>query len=110
MISGTDITLYDRVQTGVDALNRPIYDEQPIVIHNVLIGEPSTDDILSEYNVSGKRIAYMLAIPKGDTHDWVNKVVEFYGYRFRTIGIPTQGIEANIPLLWNKKVRVEHYE
>ena len=61
-------------------------------------------------NISGKRIAYTLAVPKGDTHDWTDTEVEFFGMKFKTVGIPTQGIEENIPLLWNKKVQVERYE
>ena len=35
--------------------------------------------------------------------------VEFFGQRFRTYGDVTEGIEAMIPLQWNKKVKVERY-
>ena len=77
---------------------------------NVLIGEPSTEDIATELNLSGKRLAYTLAIPKGDTHTWEGRDVSFWGERFRVIGKPTQGIEYLIPLSWNKKVKVERYE
>jgi hypothetical protein len=107
---GITITLHNRVQNGTDAFNRPIYEESTTTVDNVLIGEPNTEDIVNEMNLSGKRLAYTLAIPKGDDHEWKDAVVEFFGERFRTFGAPTQGIEAMIPLQWNKKVKVERYE
>lgn len=110
MLHGITITLYNRVQTGTDAFNRPIYEETQTTVDNVLIGEPNTEDIVNEMNLSGKRLAYTLAIPKGDDNEWKDAVVEFFGERFRTFGEPTQGIEAMIPLQWNKKVKVERYE
>lgn len=107
---GISITLYERTQTGTDDFNRPTYSETAVTVDNVLIGEPTTEQITEELNISGKRLAYTLAIPKGDAHDWNDKVVEFFGEKFRTIGEPTQGIEHLIPLSWNKKVKVERYE
>ena len=110
VLHGITITLYNRVQTGTDAFNRPIYEDVQATVDNVLIGEPNTEDIVNEMNLSGKRLAYTLAIPKGDNHEWKDAVVEFFGERFRTFGAPTQGIEDMIPLQWNKKVKVERYE
>jgi hypothetical protein len=107
---GITITLHNRVQNGTDAFNRPIYEESTTTVDNVLIGEPSTEDIVNEMNLSGKRLAYTLAIPKGDDHEWKDAVVEFFGERFRTFGAPTQGIDHLIPLQWNMKVKVERYE
>ena len=52
-------------------------------------------------------LEYMLGIPKGDTHNWEDTIVEFWGGRYRTFGMTIQGIEANIPTPWHKKVRVE---
>lgn len=109
-ITGTTITLYTETQTGTDEFNRPVYSETAVEVEDVLIGEPSTQDVLNELNLSGHKLAYTLAIPKGDAHDWENKKVSFFGDTFRTFGLPTQGIEANIPLRWNMKVKVEHYE
>ena len=40
---------------------------------------------------------------------WHDVTVEFFGQRFRTYGDVTEGIEAMIPLQWNKKVKVERY-
>lgn len=109
-MTGESIILYNQTQVGVDAFNHPIYADTAETINNVLIGEPSSDDIINELNLSGKRLAYTLAIPKGDAHEWRDKVVEFWGMRFKTFGTPTQGIEHLIPLAWNKKVKVELYE
>ncbi len=106
---GISITLYDKTQIGIDDFNRPIYEDVPRTIENVLIGEPTTDQVIDELNLSGKRLAYTLAIPKGDTHEWTDRKVEFFGEVFRTFGKPTQGIDHLIPLDWNKKVKVERY-
>ncbi|OUQ41417.1 hypothetical protein B5E65_12340 [Gemmiger sp. An120] len=109
MIRGITILLYEKRQTGTDAFHAPIYEETPIEVPNVLVGEPSAEDIVNEMQLYGKRIAYTLAIPKGDTHDWNDATVEFFGQKWRTYGGVTQGIEAMIPLSWNKKVKVERY-
>jgi hypothetical protein len=61
----------------------------------------------------GKKIVYTLAIPEGDDHVWEDTFVTLpapMGGRYHTIGIPTAGIEANIPLRWNKKVHLEKLE
>jgi hypothetical protein len=109
-IKGIPVKLSVKTQTGIDGFNRPTYEVFQEVVENVLVGEPSAEDVVNELNLSGKRIAYTLAIPKGDTHVWDNTEVEFFGRKFRTIGIPTEGIEENLPLSWNKKVKVERYE
>lgn len=110
MIKGIPVLLTVKKQTGTDDFNRPIYSETTETVENVLVGSPSADEVINEMNLSGKRIAYTLAIPKGDSHDWTDTLVEFWGMKFRTVGIPVQGIEDNIPLDWNKKVQVERYE
>ena len=76
----------------------------------VPIGEPSAEEITTELQLTGRRLAYTLAIPKGDTHDWTDAKVEFFGQTFRTCGGVVQGIESMIPLRWNKKVQVVQFE
>lgn len=110
MIKGIPVTLYNVQQVGVDGFNRPMYDEVPEIIQNVLVAPLSDEEILETLNLTGRRARYQLAIPKGDAHDWENRRVSFFGANWRVIGHPTEGIEANIPLLWNKKVRVENYD
>lgn len=109
MIHGITILLYEKRQTGTDPLHAPVYEEIPVEVPNVLIGEPTAEDLVNELQLNGKRLAYTLGIPKGDTHDWTDATVEFFGCRFRTYGDVTQGIEDLIPLCWNKKVKVERY-
>ena len=54
--------------------------------------------------------SYTLGIPKGDQNEWKDREVRFFGRKWRTLGIPLEGIEAMMPLEWNKKVMVEAYE
>lgn len=106
---GITVKLLEKTESGKDAFNNPTYTESWTDVNNVLVGEPSTEDVLNTFNLTGKRLAYTLGIPKGDTHKWHDTEVEFWGQRFRTIGYPTQGIESLIPLDWNMKVKVERY-
>lgn len=108
--AGVTVTLYAKTKTGTDGFGRPVYEETAIQVGNVLIGEPSSEEIADELNLSGKHLAYTLAIPKGDANDWTDRKVSFFGKTFRTFGEVTQGIEDLIPLSWNKKVKVEKYE
>ena len=110
MIKGITVALISKKQTGKDPFDAPIYEEVAEPVENVLIGEPSAEAVISELELYGKRIAYTLAIPKGDTHHWEDQEVEFFGERFKVYGHATQGIENMIPLGWNKKVKVERYE
>lgn len=110
VLKGIDITLYEKTDAGLDEFNAMTYTETAETVHNVLIGSPTTDEIVNELQLTGRRLAYTLGIPKGDAHDWENKRVSFFGEDFRTIGSPTQGIESMIPLEWNKKVKVERIE
>lgn len=112
MIEGVTIQLLNRVKTGVDDFNRPVYLEESENVENVLVGQPTTNEITDTLNLTGKRVAYVLAIPKGDTHTWENCRIELpepFTGTYQVIGFPTAGIEKNIPLSWNKKVMVERY-
>ena len=111
---GITVYLYDEVQTGVDAFGAPEYSVTATPVQNVLVGEPSSDDIITSTQLYGKVIRYMLGIPKGDTHDWMDKKVSWtdaYGnvHVCKTFGYPITGIEANIPTPWHAKVRCEVY-
>ncbi len=110
MITGIDVVLYTKTQTGTDPLGAPIYTQTAETVQNVLVGEPTADDLINELQLYGKRLAYTLAIPKGDTHNWDDTEVEFFGRKFHTYGSAVQGIEHLVPLNWNKKVKVEAYE
>lgn len=114
-IKGTTVTLYEQTATTTDALGITVYTETSTAVDNVLIGEPSTEEITEATQLYGKRIRYMLGIPKGDTHDWQDKRVSWtdaYGdqHTVQTFGFPITGIEANIPGPWHKKVRCEAFD
>lgn len=109
LIKGITILLYEKEKTGTDDFNRDIYTGSPVEVENVLVAPLSETEILDTMNLTGRRAVYQLGIPKGDEHNWTDKKVEFFGETWHTIGDVQQGIEAMIPLEWNKKVRVEKF-
>ncbi len=111
-IKGITISLKEKVQTGTDEFNHPVYSVTYTDVDNVLVGEPSTDEVTDTMNLYGKKVSYVLGIPKGDTHIWKDTEVilpDPFAGTYRTIGEPIAGIESLIPLSWNKKVRLEKY-
>lgn len=109
MIKGISVTLYTKLQSGTDAFNRPVYTETAITVDDVLVTPAAAEDVTNELNLSGKHLIYQLCIPKGDTHDWEDKKISFFGRDFRSFGPVEEWIDANVPLRWNKKVKVERY-
>ena len=104
------VILHTMVDSGhKDKTNRPIMTDVPVTVENCLYAPVSTDDVINTKNLTGKTAVYQIAIPKGDKNSWENAVVEFLGQKWRTIGFPEEGIEDNIPLQWNKKIKVERY-
>lgn len=81
-----------------------------IHVDNVLVAPSSSQEILDADNLYGKKAVYTLAIPKGDTNDWQDQWVSFFGLDWQTFGIPTEGIDGLVPTSWNKKVTVERRE
>ena len=91
-MKGMTIQLVKETVTGYDPFKHPIVTQETV-------------DVLY-----GKKIAYVLGIPKGDTNDWTDRIVIIWGERYRTIGFPEKGILENIPLRWGQNVKVERYE
>lgn len=110
MIKGTVVSLAVKVEAGTDELNRPIYNYEWVDVENVLVAQPETSDIVNTVDIVGKKNVYVLGIPKGDGHEWENTRVRFFGKEFKTFGNVIQGIEANVPTAWHKKIMVEAYE
>lgn len=110
MIKGETVILIEKNQIDEDPFGRPIYDEVETPVDNVLIGSPEFDAAISELNVTGRRLAFTLGIPKGDNHEWLDTDVIIRGQRFRTFGFPLTQTEANVPGPWNMQVKVEYYE
>ena len=110
-MKGITIILHDLVETGSDGFGKPIYEEVPVTVDDVLVAPMTDTEILETFNLTGRKAEYQLGILKGDTHDWsAGKKVSFFGKDWRIIGIPLEGIDDLIPLRWNKKVKVERYE
>lgn len=109
MIRGIPVTLYEKTPAGTDALNAPVYEETPVVVQNMLVTPVSSEDAAEALRLYGKRAEYELCIPKGDTHSWEDSRVEFFGQSFLTIGFAQEYIEANLPLVWNRKVKAVRY-
>lgn len=109
MIKGITVTLHERTQEGVDSLNNPIYAENPVEVKNVLVAPAESDEITDATSLEGKMAVYELCIPKGDTHHWENSRVSFYGEDWQTFGYVREWIQGNVPLSWNKKVKVARY-
>ncbi len=107
---GITVILYEKTKTGEDGFNHPTFEDTEVEVKNVLVAPASSEDIATDQDLQGKKEVYILAIPKGDTHDWVNRKVAFFGRTFRTLNVPEEGIDHLIPLGWNKKVKVERYE
>ena len=108
-MKGMTINLVVKTEAGTDDFGAPIYTEELVPVDDCLVGQPSADDVSNALALYGKKIAFTIGIPKGDTHDWTDAEVEFFGERFRTVGYPETGIQANIPLRWGQNIKVERY-
>lgn len=110
MFHTVKITLYEKTQTGTDKYGVPVYTEAPVEIEGCLVAPTSSQDKFDSTNLYGVQTEYQIAIPKGDTHEWANRKVSFFGKDWRTVGDTQEGIESNIPLAWNKKIQVERID
>lgn len=109
LIKGHTITLMQRVKVGEDGFGSPIYEEQEVQVENVLIAPVSSDDLVTNLDLYGKKAVYKIAIPKGDTHEWENNTVKFLGHEWTVFSFPLEGFDEDMPLDWNKQYYVERY-
>ena len=105
----TTVQLAVKTEGAPDPFGMPTETEELIDVPGCLVGQPSTDDIAQTMEMYGKKIAYVVGVPKGDVNSWVDTDVIIWGERFRTIGYPETGIQGNIPLKWGQNVKVERY-
>ena len=110
MITGTTIQLIRKTQSGTDEFNAPVYTETSVDVDNVLVAQPMPTEINDTLNLYGKRLAYTLGIPKGDTNVWKEQDVIIFGDRYHVFTEVTRGIEANVPGPWHHIYGVERYE
>ncbi|MDO4490727.1 MAG: hypothetical protein Q4B85_06655 [Lachnospiraceae bacterium] len=109
-MKGIKVILYEPVQVGINPIGEPICEERPVEVENVLVGQPTEQDVKESLDLYGKKAVYCLGIPKKDYHKWeAGSRVEFFGEAFRIIGKPIKGIEQLVPGPWNLRVRVESY-
>ena len=47
MIKGIDVILIEKIETGRNEFDIPTYEERETVVKNVLVAQPTTDDIVS---------------------------------------------------------------
>ena len=88
---GVDITLNVKTQTDTDPFGAPVYTVTQKTVSDVLVGEPSTDDVNNVLSLYGKKVVYTLAIPKGDEHNWEDTEVilpEPFAGTYHTIAPP----------------------
>lgn len=102
------ITVQLAVKTSntTDPFGMPIETEELVDIAGCLVGQPSADEILQAHEMYGKKIDFVVGVPKGDTHSWIDTDVIIWGDRYHTVGYPETGIQENIPLKWGKNVKV----
>ena len=108
-MKGMTVNLVVKTESGTDEFGAPTYTEELVPVDDCLVGQPTADEVTSTLSLYGKKIEYTIGIPKGDEHNWTDAEVEFFGARFRTVGYPETGIQANIPLRWAQNIKVERY-
>ena len=109
MIQGITVELLERIQTGTDGFNRPVYSEVMIPVKNILVYPAASEDIISEQNLNGKHLDYYLCVPKGDAHVWTDRRVRFFGKTWDVYSFPEEWIDVNNPAVWNKRYKCERY-
>lgn len=110
VLNKTTIQIKTRTKAGIDALNRPVYAEAWEEVSGCVVGSPDSEDIESEMNLSGKRIAYEILLPKDDAHTWAGASVRIGSKVYRVIGDVKESF-LNLPHIpCNKRISVEAYE
>ncbi len=109
MLNGITVILYEKTMIGEDDFGAPIYKEDSVEVHDVLVAPSSSTAEAERTNLDGKVATYQLAIPKGDNHKWEDSIVEFFGQKWHTVGFVIKGIDELVPTKWNAKVEVERH-
>lgn len=110
MFKGETIFLVQKIETGKDGFNRPIYKEETVPIENCLYMPASSQEQVDSLNMTGRKILYTVSIPKGDNHIWEDQIIMIKGRKYHVCTPVEETIDHLTPLSWNKKFRVEAYE
>jgi len=54
-IKGITVTLINKKQIDTDPFGDPIYEDDEIEVDNVLVSPTSSDDIVNQLNITGKK-------------------------------------------------------
>lgn len=106
-IEGEPVIYINRRQSETTENGFLQYEVTEEVVENVLIGTPTMQDAASAVQIYGKNPQYTLCIPKGDTHEWTDAFVKFWGKTWHVIAAPQRTQEKLTPGPWNAKVFVE---
>lgn len=109
-IHGIDVVLTKKTVTSYDDFGAPVEQYITETVPNVLVYPASASDVTDAVNMHGIVVQYNLCIPKGDSHDWRDTEVEFFGEKWRTVGEVKEYIEDMLPLDWNKQIMVTRNE
>ena len=109
MIRGITVTLLERTQVGVDGFNHPVYSKSETPVDNVLVYPATSEDVISEMNLTGKHLEYYLCVMKGDNHECTDHYVRFFSQTWHVYSLPEEWIDANNPSAWNKRYKCERY-
>lgn len=109
-MKGIDIVYVSRILTGKNQRDEPIYEESYETVSDVLVAPVIQDPIPEEGDIRKKKKQKLLAIPKGDAHNWEDCKVIIDGEVYESVGYPEEGIEALVPTRWHKKVTVQRYD
>ena len=87
-----------------------LWEDGPVQVENVLVGEPGTEDVEVQTGIPGPHQVFTLGIPKGDAHAWTDRRVSWSvpggeAVTARAFGHAVTGVEQLIPGPWHKKVR-----
>jgi hypothetical protein len=110
MFKTITVQLEVKEQVGTDEFNRALYNSSYEDVEGVLVMPTTTEAKIQTNELYGKHAVYSIAIPKGDSHEWDDKKVKFFGQTWQTIGPPMEAIEENVPTRWHKKVNVERFD
>lgn len=110
MIKGETVILLEETVVDTDPFGKAITTTTQTEVKNVVVGSPSTEAVTQDLDLEGKHLAFILGIPKGDSHDWKDKTILIRGIKFKSYGFPLTQTEANVPGMWNTQVKVERYE
>lgn len=114
-LSGVTVIVEVKTPTGeTDSFGKPTFSTSWEQVPNVLVGQPDTDEVTQTLSLTGRRVVYKLAIPKGDSHSWEDVRVMLpqpysFAGTYMTVGFPVSGIDELVPLSWNQKVLLERY-